>query len=146
MTRIVFKIEIVRSQSLLTYFIVLHCLMLVTMLSLLRISWWSLLVFIMIMLSGVYYCHQNQWFKSCKALNKIERDASDKWVMSYQDGKQHSELMLTRSFVTPHLVILYFNKSRIWQRYAVTIVFDAVDKELFRQLRVYLLDPKTFHQ
>jgi len=149
MTRIVFKIEINRSLSLLTYFIVLHGLMLVTIWSLLGISWWSLLVFIMIILSGVYYCQQYQWINSQKAVNKIERDASDKWYLSYQNGKQHSALTsaltLSSSYVTPYLVIMYFDNSSIWQRNAVTIVSDAVDRDLFRQLRVYLRDPKTFH-
>ena len=146
MTRIVFKIEIARSLRLLIYFFVLHGLMLVTMLSLLGTCWWSVLVFIIIMLSGVYYCRQHQWLNSQKSLDKIERDASGKWILSYQDGKQHLELTLTSSFVTPYVVILYFNKSHFWQRYAVTIISDAVDKELFRQLRVYLRDPKTFQQ
>lgn len=146
MTRIVFKMEIARSLSVLAYISILHGLMLVTMLILLRASWWSVLVFIIILLSGLYYCGQYQWLNSQKAFNKIERDASDKWVLSYQDGKQKAELTLTSSFVMPHLVIIYFDKPRSWQRCAVTIVSDAVDGDLFRQLRVYLRDPKTFQQ
>ena len=146
MTRIVFKMKIARSLSLLIYFVVLHVLMLVTMLSLLGVSWWSVLIFIMIMLSGIYYCRQYQWLNSHQALNQIERDARDKWSLCFQDGKQHSALTLTRSFITPHVVIMYFNKSHFWQRYAVTIVADAVEGEVFRQLRVYLRDPKTFQK
>lgn len=146
MTRIVFKMEITRSRMLLTYLLIIHSLMLVTMMSLLVASWWSVPVFIIIVLSAVYYCRQYQWLNRQKALNKIERDASDKWILSYQNGKQHSELTLSSSYVTPQLVIMYFNNSHFWQRYAVTIVFDAVDKQLFRKLRVYLRDPKTFQK
>lgn len=144
MTRIVFKMEIARSLRILVYLSILHILMLVTMLSLLGVSWWSLLVFIMIMLSGLYYGQQYQWLNNQKALDTIERDASEKWYLSYQNGKQSSGLTLVSSFVTPQFVIMYFDNSAVWQRRTVTIVHDAVDKELFRQLRVYLRDSKTF--
>ena len=146
MTRIVFSMPVSRSRMLLLYLIVSHSVMLVALLNLLAVSLWSVLVTLMITLSFVYYCRQNQWLKSKSLMFKIERGADELWHLQYGDDKQNSKLTLTGSVVTPQVTILYFNGKQFWQRYAITIVADAVDAELFRQLRVYCRDPKTFQQ
>jgi hypothetical protein len=51
---------------------------------------------------------------------------------------------LTSCFVAPKLVLLHFSGERFWKRKTITVCSGSVDVELFRQLRVYCRDPKTF--
>ena len=140
MTRIVFSMAIVPSKSIAIYLVIIHSLMLVTLLSLLANSWWALLTIVFMVLSFVYFYGQTQ------SLIKLERDVDNGWYCYYQNNKLRSALRLTSSIVTSSLVMLYFNGNNYWQRYSVIIMVDAVDAELFRQLRVYCRDPKTFQK
>lgn len=141
MTRIVFSLPILPSKILLLYLMIIHSVMLVTLLNLFAISWWSFTAILVIAISFIYFYKQSQ------QLIKIERDAGDGWHGHYRDGSSRSLLGLSSSVVIPQLVILYFSGRRFWQRsYAITILADAVDAELFRQLRLYCRDPKTFQQ
>lgn len=137
---------IIRSRKLLIYLIFSHSLMLVTLLSLLGASWLSLFPMVMLMASFIYYARQYQWLKAKKSVVSIDYQASNCWSLYYSDGSEKLGLSLTSSFVTPQLVILYFNHGYFWQRDAITLIDDAVDADLFRQLRVYLRSPKTFQQ
>ena len=113
--------------------------MLATLLSLIEISWWSLLVFVLLVFSYRYFYQQTN------AMSTIERDADSNWQCHYRNGNTLEKLRLTNSVVTPIFVILYFKGNTIWQRSTI-IMADAVDAELFRQLRVYCRDPKTFQK
>lgn len=141
MTRIVFSLPILPSKILLLYLMIIHSVMLVTLLSLFSVSWWSFTTTLVIAVSFIYFYRQS------RLIVKIEQDADDGWHCHYRDGSSRSQLTLSSSVVIPQLVILYFNGRKFWQQaYAVTIVADAVDAELFRQLRLYCRDPKTFQQ
>ncbi|MFW5450790.1 MAG: protein YgfX [Methylophagaceae bacterium] len=146
MPPIIFSLKISRSNRLLIYLVLIHMLMLVTLISLLALSWWSLVVTILLGVSFIYCCQQQQWLKSTKSIIKIERTINQQWSLLFLDNSQSSDLMLIKSLVTPQLVILYFKGSTWWNTRSVTIIADAVDAELFRQLRVYCRDPKTFQQ
>jgi len=140
------SIEIARSRKLLAYLMVIHSLLLVTLLSLLGMSWWSLFAIMTLIASFVYYTQQHQWLKAKKSLVSVEYSDDKGWALNYSDESQKSGLSLASSFVTPQLVMLYFKGSYFWQRRSVTLLADAVDAQLFRQLRVYLRSPKTFQQ
>ena len=135
---------ITRSRKLLAYLILIHSLLLATLLSLLEISWWSLFSTIILIASFIYYTRQHQWLKAKRSLVSVECNDDKCWSLSYSDQSQKSGLNLESSFVTPQLVMLYFNGNYFWQRRSVTVMADAVDAELFRQLRVYLKSSKTF--
>jgi toxin CptA len=137
---------IARSRKLLVYLIIIHSVMLVTLLSLLVISWWSLFVSAILLTSFIYYAQQYQWLKPRKSVVSINYHADKGWSLHYSDESVRSGLSLMSSFVTPQLVILYFNHRYFWQRDVVTIMDDSVDAQLFRQLRVYLKSPKTFQK
>ena len=140
------RIEIGRSRYLLGYLVSVHIIMLATLLSLLSMTWWSLLAIILLSVSFIYHARQSLWLKSKKSVAAVERNAEQKWTICYQDNSKKSDLTLSCSYVTPKLVMLYFNGSCFWQSDTVTMMADAVDAELFRQLRVYLRAPKTFQQ
>lgn len=137
---------IVRSRKLLAYLIITHSVLLVTLLSLLAVSWWSLLASAVVLASFIYYAQQHQWLKGAKSVGSIDYHADNGWSLHYSDQSKKFGLSLNSSFVTPQLVILYFNRSYFWQRDVITIMDDAVDATLFRQLRVYLRTPKTFQK
>ena len=146
MIRIVFSLDIARSNHLLSYLVILHGMMLITMVSLSTGFWWSIVACVLIGLSLRHYCQRHQWLQSTQSTVKIERMASGQWSLRYRDNRQSLGLTLVKSFVSPQIVILYFKGSKWWAHSSVTIVADAVDAELFRQLRVYCRDPKTFQQ
>lgn len=137
---------ITRSRKLLVYLIFIHSLMLVTLLSLLTITWWSLFATIILLTSFIYYAQRYQWLKAKRSLIGVEYHEDNGWSLHYSDESTKYGLNLVSSFVTPQLVMLYFNHRFFWQGDVVTIIDDAVDAELFRQLRVYLRSPKTFQQ
>lgn len=137
---------IARSRKLFAYLLFIHSVMLVVLLSLFEGSWWSLLVTLIMVISFIYYAQQYQWLKAKKSVISIDYHADNQWSLHYLDGSKKMKLTLTRSFVTPHLVILYFNHGYFWQHDVITIIDDAVDEKRFRQLRVYLRSPKTFQQ
>jgi hypothetical protein len=139
-------IIITRSRKLLAYLIVSHSLTLMTLLSLAGLSWLSLFATLIIIASFIYYAGQHQWLTSQKSVVSINYHGDITWSLHYSDGSQKLRLKLTGSFVTPQLVIVYFNHRYFWQGDVITIIDDAVDIELFRQLRVYLRSPKAFQQ
>lgn len=139
-------IMITRSRKLLAYLIASHSLMLMTLLSLIALSWLSVFVTVILLVSFIYYSQQHQWLKLGKSIVSIDYYAEKSWSLYYSDGSEKLGLNLTSSFVTPQLVILYFNHRYFWQTDVITIIDDAVNVELFRQLRVYLRSPKTFQQ
>jgi hypothetical protein len=140
------RMVIARSRKLLVYLIIIHSVMLVTLLSLLVVSWWTLFASAILLTSFIYYIRQHQWLKTQKSVVSINYQADKGWSLHYSDWSVKSGLSLMSSFVTPQLVILYFNHQYFWQRDVVTIMDDAVDAQLFRQLRVYLKSPKTFQK
>lgn len=146
MTRIVFSMELARSRKLFGYLIVTHILMLVTSLSLQIISVWIVLVVSLILLSFVYYCQNYQWLKSSRSIIRLERDSDNLWHLFYSNNSQRDKLILTNSVVIPYLAILTFQDTRAWKSITVTIFNDAVEANMFRQLRVYCRDPKTFQK
>jgi len=122
----------------------MHGLMIVTLGCVLGASGWMIFMTIILILSFIHYGQYHQWLKNNKSLVRVERDSNNKWTLIYSNNSQCTKLKLTSSYVSPQLVILYFSKIYFWQRSTVTIIVDAVDDKLFRHLRLYCRDPKTF--
>jgi hypothetical protein len=142
----VFCTQIKRSRWLLFYLGFIHSVMLITLLSLTVPLMWSILGLVAMLLSFIHSCRRHQWLKSSIAVNYIKRDESGLWQLNYLNGKTQSALKLEHSFVSVNLVIIYLKGEAHWRSLSVVILSDAVDKSLFRELRVYLRDPKTFLQ
>jgi membrane-bound toxin of toxin-antitoxin system len=140
----VFYMQIGRSRWLLLYLGFIHSVMLITLLSLaISVVWFALGAAILV-ISFISSCGQYQWLKNSMAVNCIKRDENGLWRLDYLNGKIQSGLKLQRSFVSVNLVIIYLKSSSRWRCLPIVILNDAVDKNLFRQLRVYLKDPKLF--
>jgi len=143
---IVFHIQIGRSRWLLFYLGFIHAVMLITLLNLAISSAWLVFCISLLVFSFIYSCREYQWLKNSKVVKEIKRDASGLWQLEYLNGKTQEELKLQHSFVSVNLVILHLKSSSRWSCLPIVILGDAVDKKLFRQLRVYLKDPKLFLQ
>jgi len=140
MIRSVFSVATASSKSIILYLLVIHSLMLVTLLSLITFLWWALLIIVLMLLSFSYF------FQQTRCLVKLERDADDNWYCHYKNGRSLEKLRLTSSVVNSAFVIVYFKRKSFWQCSSAIIMADAVDADLFRQLRVYCRAPKTFHK
>lgn len=144
MTRIVFSIAIGRSKLLLLYFILIHAVMVITVFSLLGVSSWSMMTLMLLLFSFAYHCFRHQWLKSGQAIIGLERGEKNQWRCVFQDGKRSQFLQLKSCFVSSALVMLTFRSQQLGRRKTVTLLADATDPELLRQLRVYCRHPKTF--
>ncbi len=140
----VFRMEIGRSRWLFCYFIVIHAVMMLTIFSLPIGIDWSATAIGALSLSFVCTSRRHQWLRGTLIKTQILRDESGLWHLDAAKGKKQSALTIDASFVTTHLVIIYLKNDSRWRRLSITIFADAVDKDLFRQLRVYLRDPKVF--
>jgi len=143
---IVFHIQIGRSRWLLFYLGFIHTVMLITLLNLAISSVWLVLGISLLVFSFIYSCREYQWLKSSKVVSDIKRDENGLWQIEYLNGKIQAELKLQHSFVSVNLVILHLKSSSRWKCLPIVILSDAAEKNLFRQLRVYLKDPKIFLQ
>ena len=141
-----FSMVIDRSNSLLCYLILIHGLTLTVVLALLANIWLSFIAVILISTSFIYYCQSYQWLKSNRSIVKVGRDTRGRWTLFYADNTLQQKLNLTHCVVTSKGVMLYFSGTVFWNAPSITILADAIDAELFRQLRVYLRAPKTFLQ
>jgi membrane-bound toxin of toxin-antitoxin system len=142
----VFHMQIRRSKWLLFYLGFIHSVMLITLLHLAISLVWFALGTVILLFSFIYSCRQYQWLKNAIAVNYVKRDENGLWQLDYINGKTQSALKLQRSFVSVNLVIIHLKSSTRWRCLSIVILSDAVDKNLFRQLRVYLKDPKIFLQ
>jgi len=146
MTRIVFSIAIGRSNKLLCYLVLAHSVMLATLVSLLAMSGWSLLAFVLLSISFIYYCRQTQWLMNARMRVRLERDSDKKWYLTTHHGELSQPLQLKSCVVLASIVLLRFSKQGDNKERSIVLVDDAVDAHLFRQLRVYCLNPATFQQ
>ncbi len=143
---IVFSMHIGRSKWLFCYLVVIYVVMLLTVISMQLEIALNLLLIVSLVGSFIYFSHCHQWMSFKPPQHQIIRDNNDLWYINYPNGKKQSKLELQKSFVTVNVVILNFKSAKFWQPLSVTIFSDTVDKELLRQLRVYLRTPKTFHK
>lgn len=131
-----FCLIISRSKTLLIYFIVIHSLVLITLLSLLDKNIWKLLIILAVTLSFIHYCRRYQWLPYAKSIIRVERNIDKQWSCHQRDNYSNDNLKLVNSFVIPELVILNLQHSNRWKKKSILIMEDTVDADLFRQLRI----------
>ena len=146
MNKIVFSLPLTRSRQLFIYLIVIHTVMLITVFAVVDFLP-GLLLAVAIIISFIMSCRRYNWLAGKgDACIKIERDATGLWGFIFDDGEVQLDLVLQNSVVTSQFVLLNFERRRWWKSCSITIMSDAVECELFRQLRVYCRDPNTFQQ
>jgi toxin CptA len=83
----------------------------------------------------VSYQALRRWSTSIVGL-QFERDGAV--FVEYRNGAVRAARVLGSSFVAPYLTIVLLKPEQRWLTRAVVIVPDAVEPDLFRQLRVWL--------
>lgn len=146
MTRIVYSLPIAGSNKLKIYLISIHLLALLVAMTLSLHLIWQLSLVLLVLLSFAYYFLRYINTGSGNFICRLDRDADDNWHLHFSDGSRRGPVNLTHCVVTTLATILYFKADNDLRQHKVFISNDAVDEELFRQLRVYCRDVKTFQQ
>ena len=146
MARIAYKLDIGRSDYLVFCVFVLHTIVVVIALTINITIQYQLLMILMVIASAYYYgcCYFIR--QSSLAINRIKRTVEGDWSIHYGDDQKSEVLQLKGSYVSTVVVILHFRRTNFCPCKSVVVMFDAVDQDLFRQLRVYCRDPKTFQK
>ena len=101
--------------------------------------WLQALLATALLLNLIYtltYQAWRRWPSSIVGL-QFERDDGVALV-EYRNGAVRAARVLGSSFVAPYLTIILLKPDQRWLTSAVVILPDAVEPELFRQLRVWL--------
>lgn len=109
-------------------------------------SVYQLVIVLFCLLSFCYYAYCYFDIGSRCFAQKLQRDQLGLWTIVKGDGNAEKALQLKSSVVGQYCAILYFQRPHSLLEKAVFICADAVDYELYRQLRVYCRDPMTFQQ
>ncbi len=144
MARIAYKLDIGRSDYLVFCLFLLHLIVVVTALTINIDMKYQVFILLMVAASISYYGYCYYLRKSALAISKVERTIDGGWLIYYGDAHKSEPLELKGSYVSTLVVVLYFKRTRFWPCKSVVVMFDAVDQALFRELRVYCRDPKTF--
>jgi len=107
---------------------------------------WDGLAVISMIGSFLYYCWQQQWLGRDNRMTTLERDADNNWTIHSHHGDTVATLKLKNCVESSFLIILVFRSTLSWRTYSLTVMADAVDAELYRKLRLFCRDPKTFQQ
>lgn len=99
--------------------------------------WLKLLAMAVVVLATSYQVMQAllRTRRSCSALSL---DSKGTWQLMTRDGNRYAATILPSSFVTPYLTILHCGLTGKWLQYHIVILPDAVEREAFRRLRVWL--------
>ncbi|MDF1589367.1 MAG: hypothetical protein P1P93_09495 [Gammaproteobacteria bacterium] len=145
-TRTVFTLPVARSNRLGLYLLTIHFVILVSVLSVVHHRIAMIAIVVLMGCSFIYYLRRYYFLTDATSLSKLSRDSDNNWFITYSTNSVSEPLMLASSYVSQYCVILYFKGAGFWSEKVAFIMSDAVDSELFRQLRVYCRDPKTFQK
>jgi len=143
---IAYRLDIGRSHYLLGYFLLVYLMMTLTLVILFA-DVILLMAFIVISMaiSLILQLQKYGWLNRGHAIKMLICNEGI-WTVNYFDGSSLAELELKSSYVSPLITLIHLKIKGKWRKITVVILSDAVDSELFRQLRVMLRDPKTFQK
>jgi uncharacterized membrane protein YhaH (DUF805 family) len=144
MARIAYKLDIGRSDYLVFCLFLLHIIVIVIALTINIDLKYQISILLLVVASASYYGFCYYLRESPLAISTLERAIDGGWLIYYGDAHKSDPIELKGSYVSALVVVLYFKRVRFWPYKSVVVMFDAVDQELFRELRVYCRDPKTF--
>ncbi len=101
--------------------------------------WWlSLLLLVFASVYSWYAITRLALRSSSAAILQCWLDEKGHWNLQARNGRLYQGVLRGDSLVTPYLTILSFNINQRYWPLTITITPDAVDKQEFRRLRVYL--------
>ena len=108
--------------------------------------WWQLSIStdfkligtLLLLISLILYCRHHALLVSPKSIVALELNDTMECTLETKTGKHVTCEILGNTFVAPYLVVLNLKPLNGSSARSVIILADAIDVELFRQLRVVL--------
>jgi hypothetical protein len=146
MVKDILTIQLKPSVWLRHYLLLLHVFFFIVTVTL-PIDWlWRSGFCLLVLFSFSFYYRTHYLEMGRHKVAKLIRLGDERWIVHYGNGRIAERRVLQKSVVIPQIVILYFKATPFWKTHTVCVTADQVDPELFRQLRVYCRDPKTFQR
>lgn len=101
-------------------------------------GWLKLLLLLAVSIYVWYAITRFALRTSSSAIMQCWLDEKGLWNLQTKTGRLYRGILRGDSLITPYLTILSFKINKRYWPLAITITPDAIDKEAFRRLRVYL--------
>jgi toxin CptA len=100
---------------------------------------WLRTVLALALLSNLIYALGDQaWRRWPSSIVGLQFERDGLVIVQSRNGTVVEARVLGSSFVAPYLTIVFLKRERRWLSSAVVILPDAIEPDLFRQLRVWL--------
>ena len=100
--------------------------------------WLQALLAIVLLLNLIYALSYQAWRRWPASIVGLQFERDGVAMVEYRNGAVRAARVLGSSFVAPYLTIVLLKADQRWRTNAVVILPDAVEPDLFRQLRVWL--------
>ena len=100
--------------------------------------WLQALLAMVLLLNLLYAMTYQAWRRWPTSIVGLQFERDGLALVEYRNGTVRAARVLGSSFVAPYLTIILLKPDQRWLTSAVVILPDAVEPELFRQLRVWL--------
>ena len=132
------------SKQLLVYLVLLYWIMAFNIIAMLP---WLLAALSLLILAGhvVWLVKRYGYLSAAPLIERVDLNRSGDVAVYYQQGQKHN-YSLVQSYTCNWFVILSLASSQSWLKKRVFICHDAVSKEDFRRLNVYLNEPKLYQR
>lgn len=107
--------------------------------SLLAFAWFfKLMLLLLISGHGIYAIRKHALRITSRAIIQCWLNEAGQWHLRTRSGQEYEGKLLGDSLITPVVTILNFKCQQFYLPVTLTIFPDAIEREAFRRLRVYL--------
>ncbi len=131
-------LEIKPSRFLFYFLIALHLFAFILLWFLPLFIAWQVLISIFIIVGGIYSVKSYATKQLPSSVVGLVWDADEQWFIQTQEGKTQPVILNGNSYVHPKFTLLNFKQENKWFSKAVILLWDNVDENSFRRLRVRL--------
>ncbi|GAB4289291.1 MAG: hypothetical protein Kow0083_02000 [Methylophaga sp.] len=131
-----------RSRLILVYLLLVH------LAALLLVNLYGAIILrlsgtVLIIASLIYYCQLYGWWPGQQAAIIALREEDGLWFITSRDGREQG-MRLVRSVMLGPFLAIYFKAPQRGLNRSLLIVYDALDRDSWRRLRVRLRDPDAW--
>ncbi len=138
-------VELRRSKYVLTYLAVIHCL-LVSMLFMLLSIQLALLLAVLLAVHLYVLCYQSQRLSAKQVISAITLTTKGVATFHSQERELLGHYRLSSCYRCSLFVIITVKRNHFFRRKALFIAIDSVELNQFRQLQLFLAEPKLYRQ
>lgn len=131
-------LEIKPSRFLFYFLVALHFFAFILLWLLPLFLIWQILISIFIIASGNYSVKMHATKQLPSSVIGLIWDVGDQWFVQTREGKTQPVILHGNSYVHPKFTLLNFKQENKWFAKAVILLWDNVDENSFRRLRVRL--------